>query len=159
MESYLDLVRMAREQGSVRFYMAYLNGRLVESIIVVRDGNTAHYVAGALDVEGIKGHTTASPATLLHWNAMRDFCRLGVKYYSFGGTVFAFKKKFRPLRRDFPPPVTVIIRPLLYRIFTGIVPRLQPFGTALRNLAARVFAKHTRSAEAPNSPSPPAGRP
>jgi len=159
MESYLDLVRMAREQGSVRFYMAYLNGRLVESIIVVRDGNTAHYVAGALDVEGIKGHTTASPATLLHWNAMRDFYRLGVKYYSFGGTVFTFKKKFRPLRRDFPPPVTVVIRPLLYRVWVGLVPHLQSVGTALRELAARLFAKHTRSAEPPNSTSPPASQP
>jgi hypothetical protein len=159
MESYLDLVRMAREQGSVRFYMARLNGRLVESIIVVRDGNTAHYVAGALDVEGIKGHTTASPATLLHWNAMRDFYRLGVKYYSFGGTVFTFKKKFRPLRRDFPPPVTVVIRPLLYRVWVGLVPHLQSVGTALRELAARLFAKHTRSAEPPNSTSPPASQP
>jgi hypothetical protein len=142
MDSYVDMVQLAKPHGAVRLYMARLNGKLVESIVVIRDGKTAHYVAGALDIDALDGHGSASPTTLLHWKAMRDFHSLGVKTYSLGLTAYAFKEKFRPVRRDFPSPVTVATRPLLYRIWMGLEPLARCGVGRLRRFIARLPVRH-----------------
>jgi hypothetical protein len=72
---------------------------------------------GALDVVALAD--APSPSCLLHWHAMRDFRRLGVRDYNLGsggsGGLMIFKNKFRPVRRDFCPPLTVILQPARYR--------------------------------------------
>ena len=143
MESYVRMVRLAKDHDAVRIYMAYLNGKLAETIVVVRDGSTAHYVAGALDTAVLGDRQNASPTTLLHWKAMRDFYRAGVATYSLGFTSYTFKEKFRPVRRDFPAPVTVAVNPLLYRWWVKMAPMIQRHGAALRESVSKVFSRRS----------------
>jgi hypothetical protein len=152
MESYAEMVRLAKPHGAARLYMASLNGRLVEAIVVIRDGDTAHYVAGALDVEALDGRTSASPTTLLHWKAMRDFHGLGAKTYSLGLTSYTFKEKFRPVQRDFPRPVTVATRPILFRLWMRVEPLARRNFGKVRDLIARLTA---RRASPPRDETPP----
>jgi hypothetical protein len=135
--SYLDLVQLGRPHGCVRLYMAYLKSRLVESIVVVRNRDSAFYVAGALDVEGLE-RTTASPSCLLHWTAMRDFAALGANVYSLGITSSPFKEKFRPVRVDFPQPVTMVLRPVEYTAWSRTLPLMARYGAKLRAVASKL---------------------
>ncbi len=94
---------------------------MVQALVLVRDGDTVHNVIGALDVAALEGRP--SPSELLHWHAMRDFAALGVRHYNLGtrsGAVYEFKRKFRPVERTNPPPVTVIVNPLLYPLWSGV---------------------------------------
>jgi hypothetical protein len=125
--SYLDLIRLAQPHQSARLYTAYLGQKPIEAILIVRDRMTSHYMSGALDVNALQGE--ASPSCLLHWQAMRDFFRLGVKYYNLGtrsGTVYQFKSQFRPLEKIGSPPVTLVISPGMYRLWSALVLRLAP---------------------------------
>lgn len=126
--SYVELIRLGRPHHLVRLYVAYLRDDPVEGILIVRDRDTAYYLSGALSVDALQGET--SPSCLLHWRAMRDFFRLGVKYYHLGtrsGVVFQFKRKFRPAERVNPSPVTWVFHPRLYRAWSASVVRLGPF--------------------------------
>jgi hypothetical protein len=141
MESYFEMLSLAKPHRAARIYTARLNGVLVESIVIIRDGATAHYVAGALDTGALGEHRNASPTTLLHWKAMRDFYKLGVRNYSLGLTMYGFKEKFRPRQRDFPAPVSVILRPSLYRAWVALEPRIRRHGPTLRTLASRLLSR------------------
>lgn len=127
LNSYLDLIRLAQPHQSARLYAAFLGQRPVEAILIVRDRLTSHYMSGALDVDALQGKE--SPSCLLHWQAMRDFFRLGVKYYNLGtrsGTVYQFKSQFRPLEKVGAPPVTLVLRPGMYRLWSALMLRLAP---------------------------------
>ena len=142
MTSYLDLVRLGRQHGCVRLYLAYLKGRLVESIVIVRNRDSAYYVAGALELEGLE-RTTASPSCLLHWTAMRDFFALGATIYSLGITSSPFKEKFRPVRTEFPAPVTMVVRPASFGLWLRVLPLVARYGGKLRAAAAKLAASRT----------------
>ncbi len=106
-----------------RLYTAHLNGRLVEAILIFRDGVTADYHLGALEVAALGDH--ASPSCLLHWRAMRDARDAGCRWYNLGwkdsdaDPVYVFKRKFRPLERPTPPPVTLVANALTYALWSG----------------------------------------
>jgi lipid II:glycine glycyltransferase (peptidoglycan interpeptide bridge formation enzyme) len=123
--SYERLAELARSYRCCRVYLVRAGERLVQGIMVVRDGSTAHYVIGAVDVAALD--RAVSPACLLHWVAMRDFYREGVRYYSLGndnrGGLQIFKNKFRPRRFEYPPIRTVVINPGLYRIWKFVAGR------------------------------------
>src|SRR6185436_17995150 len=105
--SYLELMQLARPHESARIYTAYLEKRLVQAILIVRDGTTAYYISGALDHEALQGQE--SPSCLLHWRAMRDFFDLGVQYYHLGSkSIYEFKRQFRPQERTNLPPLTLV---------------------------------------------------
>ena len=115
-ESYKQLLAMAKGSKTGRVYKVESAGRAIEMILVVRDRDTAHYVIGALDVPSLGSMPT--PSCLVHWVAMRDFHKLGVRRYNLGGTtkkLDIFKQKFHPVVRGFYPLV-VILRPHLYRV-------------------------------------------
>jgi lipid II:glycine glycyltransferase (peptidoglycan interpeptide bridge formation enzyme) len=125
--SYLDLIKLASPHGCVRIYVAAMKQKPVESIVIVADRTTASYMSGALDTDALEGKP--SPSCLLHWQAMRDFFRLGVKYYHLGtrsGEVYQFKRQFRPIERDNPPPLTLITNPLMFRVWAMTILRLGP---------------------------------
>jgi len=116
--SYAELIRLARRHQSVRVYTVLHGGTPVQSILILRDRDTAHYVIGALDVEALKDAPT--PSCLLHWTAMREFQAMGVKRYSLGrgaGAVRTFKEKFHPTVAEYPRAHTAILRPRMYRLW------------------------------------------
>jgi len=120
-DSFLALLQHARPFAGARVYVAYLGDRPVQALLIARDREVAHNVIGALDVDATEGRT--SPSELLHWLAMRDFARLGTQFYNLGtrsGAVYEFKRKFHPLERTSPPPVTVVTNAALYRAWSAL---------------------------------------
>ena len=112
--------------GVTRVYTATIDGRPVQSILVVRAGSRAHYVIGALDREALGDRP--SPSCLLHFRAMRDCFARGCTLYDLGGRsgpVYRFKSKFRPQERVHPPPVNLILDPALYPLCGWLLPRLR----------------------------------
>lgn len=77
LSGWTDVLRRARPYQLARLYSAHLNGQCVQAIFVIRYGDTAEYMIGALNLESIQGHP--SPSCLLHWHAMRDFYRQGCR--------------------------------------------------------------------------------
>jgi hypothetical protein len=133
-ESYRLLVQLAKVHNCAKLYTAHLGSRLVQAILVVRDYDTGHYIAGALDVDALCGQKP-SPSCLLHWTAMKDLIRGGGTSYDLGllgvGSLRIFKNKFHPARVDFPPPVTIPINPLFHlwmKVLPG-VPMLYSIST------------------------------
>jgi hypothetical protein len=124
LSSYLDMVRLAQPHQCVRLYVASLEKKPVAAILIVRDRTTAYYISGALDVNALQDRP--SPACQLHWQAMRDFFQLGAKYYHLGtksGEVYQFKRQFHPVERVNPPPLTLVLNPGRYRVWTVAVLR------------------------------------
>lgn len=139
LNSFVELLEHARPHGAARVFTASFNGRVLQAILVVRDGLSAHYIIGALDVEGLGERE--SPSVLLHWRAMRHFQAQGARIYDLGtssGPVHRFKQKFRPAERHLAPPVTIVLHPWAYRAWTGVA--LAPMRTVwprLKRLLAR----------------------
>jgi hypothetical protein len=117
--SYRAILEQARPHGGARVHVAYVGERPVQALLVVRDRDRAHYISGALDTEALG--ETPSPSVLLHWQAMRDaYRRWGCTHYDLGtrsGNVYPFKRKFRPVERHCPPPVTLVTNPTLFRLW------------------------------------------
>lgn len=136
--SYLDLIRLARSQQCVRIYAAHLEGNPVGAILIIRDRINSCYMSGALDTDALQGQE--SPSCLLHWRAMRDLYRLGVRYYFLGtrsGLVYRFKQQFRPTERVIPPPVILVINRAGYRLWSGAVRNLMLLWPRFKKLLFR----------------------
>lgn len=119
LSGWLDLLERARPNKLARLYTAHLDGQCMQAILVIRYGNTAEYMLGALNLDTLDSR--ASPSCLLHWHAMRDFYRQGCEYYNLGSPgaiMYQFKRQFRPELFVDPQPVTVRIRPNLYRLWS-----------------------------------------
>lgn len=143
LSGWIDLLQRTRAHQLARLYSAYLDGQCIQSIFVIRYGKTAEYMIGALNLETLQGR--ASPSCLLHWHAMRDFYRNGCDLYNMGGPgsiVYQFKRKFHPVLMVDPEPVTVRIRPSLYRLWS--LP-LQTFNSS-HSLMRRLLYKQARNA-------------
>jgi GNAT acetyltransferase-like protein len=131
LESFGRLMELGRQARAVRLFVARLDGRAVEAILVARDRKTAHYIIGALDTAALDDRE--SPSVLLHWHAMREFAREGAGFYDLGtrsGPVYTFKRKFRPVERQLSPPVTVVLNRPLFLLWStlalGVARRLWP---------------------------------
>jgi hypothetical protein len=124
--SWRRLLERARALGTVSIYTASIDGRPVQSILVVRAGSRATYVIGALDREALGD--LPSPSCLLHFRAMRDAFARGCMLYDLGsrsGPVHRFKSKFRPEERILPPPVNLVLEPTMYPLVSWLLPRLR----------------------------------
>lgn len=122
--SFEALLREAGPLGAARVYVAAIQGRPVAALLVVRGGDTAHYITGALAVDRLDGRE--SPSALLHWRAMRDFAHDGATMYDLGtrsGPVHQFKRKFRPREVSFPDPVTLVTNRVLYPVWSVLALR------------------------------------
>jgi hypothetical protein len=148
MESYLEMIRLARPYECARTYTVYSDGQAIGAILVVRDRNTAVALLAAAEL------TKPSCSALMHWVAMRDMFHAGVRYYSFGPAgpaVSRFKDRFSPCHVLCPPPVTVEIAPRFCRIWRAALPALVAIAPGLRWLArtavVRRFLRVERAAE------------
>lgn len=111
LDSYIKMIQLARTNDCVRLYSAYYDQRLVEAILIIRDRDNSYYLSGALDIDALP-NKKASPSCLLQWKAMRDFYYKGTKYHNLGtrsGTVYQFKRKFRPKEIENSDSLTVVI--------------------------------------------------
>ena len=125
--SYLELIKLGNPHKCVRVYTAHLGSKLAEAILIIRDSTAAYCISGALDIEAIKD--VESPSCLLHWSAMRDFFHEGIRYYNLGsksGAVYQFKRQFRPVIKNNPSPVTLIINRPAYLFWSKVVLRFGP---------------------------------
>lgn len=156
LNGWLDYVRRCADAGAIQLYSAYREGACVQAILVVKYGQQAEFLLGALDFDAVRD--VASPSCLIHWLAMRDARRAGCAWYNLGGPgngvtnlVYQFKQKFRPTLQEIPAPVTVPIAPVQYRLWSllmlqGWLPmkrqlnRIRPF----RSLPRRIWNKLPR---------------
>ena len=142
--SYVELLRLASPYGAARVYTAWLNDRPVQSALVVRDRDVAHYLIGALDVKALGDHQNQSPGCLVHWTAMRDFYQDGVRTYDLGSWgsegLPVFKRKFRPNECRFAGPLTIVQNRRLYGIWRRALPVFQRVRGPVRQLAGRISA-------------------
>ncbi len=141
-----------------RLYTAHLDGRLIEAILIFRDGATADYHLGALDVTALGDR--ASPSCLLHWRAMLEARAAGCRWYNLGwkdsedDPVYVFKRKFRPLERPTPAPLTLATDPLRYALWSRVgLPLLLRLWPRLRSLLLR-FVNARRDERFPPKPEP-----
>jgi len=150
-ESYLEMARLARPHECARTYTVYSEGQAIAAALVVRDRNTAVALRAAAELQ------KPSCSALLHWAAMRDMFRTGVRFYSFGPAsppVSQFKERFAPRRVASPPPVTVEIAPRFCSLWNAALPGLVAIAPVLQWLA-RLAA--VRSPSRPEGPAGAAG--
>lgn len=141
LESFQSVLRAAAPCEAARVFAVWDGEKMLQAIIVVRDGTTAHYVGGALDAEALGKR--ASPSELLHWRAMREFAARSVRWYNLGsrsGPVYQFKRKFRPTELDYPPATTLVTNRLLFVLWSRMaMPLVRTHWTRLKRVAARVL--------------------
>ncbi len=105
-----------------KFYGGYYDGEPVFLAVLLREASAAYYLLGALDATALGKRP--SPACLVHWTAMRDYRNAGCSRYNLGtrsGSVYASKKKFRPVQAPKPSMATMILRPVPYGIWSRVV--------------------------------------
>ena len=143
-ESFLDMIRLARPYECSRTYTVYSDGRVIGAAFVVRDRNTAVALRAVAELR------KPSCSALMHWVAMRDMFHAGVRYYSFGPAsppVSRFKDRFCPRRVLCPPPVTVEIAPRFCRIWHTALPGMVAIAPGLRWLAHAAIVRQLFRAE------------
>jgi hypothetical protein len=127
LESFVRLLKLAEPLGLINIYTAHLDQKPVQSVVTARYGISAYGVVGALDIESIENKP--SPACLLFLYFFRHLRQTGVKYFNIGtksaGEVLTFKNKFNPADHIYPAPVTVIINPVFYRLWSATFLRLK----------------------------------
>ena len=149
-ESYWEMIQLARPYGCARTYTVYSNGFAIGAALIVRDKDTAIALRAATEVR------KPSCSALLHWAAMRDMFRTGVRQYSVGPAgpnVSLFKDRFSPRRVVCCPPVTVQIAPNFCRVWRAALPSLRVIAPGLRWLARRDLVYRLFRAEGPPRPS------
>lgn len=125
LDTYKRMMREAEPHHAAHLYTAWRDERPIAVILNLRDCTTAHYFLGTIDVDALGD--APSPATLLHWHAMQHAVTMGSRFYNLGtrsGPVYTFKAKFRPTEHERPTPLTLIIKPGLYRLWRRLLPSL-----------------------------------
>ncbi len=149
LESYLEMIRLARPYECARTYTVYSDGRAIGAAFVVRDRNTA------VALRAVAEFRKPSCSALMHWVAMRDMFHAGVRYYSLGAQhppVTRFKSRFSPRRVLCPPPVTVEIAPRFCRIWHATLPALIGIVPAFRWLARTAVVRQLFRVEGVTGP-------
>ncbi|MDH3455961.1 MAG: GNAT family N-acetyltransferase [Gemmatimonadota bacterium] len=126
LRSYERLVDLATATGAATIYSVSIDDQPIEFVLLVRDRDTSHYVAGAMDVERLG--KLPSPSAFLHWTAMREAHRAGVKGYNLGTEgdegLRVFKMKFRPTKVSYEAPFSLVLRPRRHALWTWMLRRL-----------------------------------
>jgi hypothetical protein len=137
-ESYLEMICLARPYECARTYTVCSDGHTIGAVFVVRDRDTAVSLSAAAELK------KPSCSALMHWVAMRDMFHAGVRYYSLGPSglsVSRFKDRFSPCRVLCPPPVTVEIAPRFCRIWRAALPILVAIAPELRWLVRTALVR------------------
>lgn len=105
---------------SLGTFCAYENGRPAATNFVLFFGDTATYLYGAANSNALR----SKAATYLHWAAMQEARKRGLKYYDLGGidearwpTLTNFKRQFRGKDFSYIGNIDIPVRPILYRLY------------------------------------------
>ncbi|MBI3442513.1 MAG: peptidoglycan bridge formation glycyltransferase FemA/FemB family protein [Candidatus Sungbacteria bacterium] len=114
---------------SLGAFCAYEHGRPAATHFVLFFGDTATYLYGASFTDSLR----SKAASYLHWAAMREAKRKGLKHYDLGGvdearwpTLTRFKRQFRGKEFSYVGNIDIPARPALYRAY-NIVRRFREF--------------------------------
>jgi hypothetical protein len=112
-----EMLRQGGPVGGARVYVARRpDGVPVTAIVNAADRSTSNYLFGATEPARLDGQV--SPATLVHWTAMRHAAQCGMRSYNLGDpgppSVGRFKERFQPIEVPVPPAVTVGLRPVAF---------------------------------------------
>lgn len=117
---------------SLGTFCAYEHARPAATNFVLFFGNTATYLYGAANANALR----SKAATYLHWVAMCEAKKRGLKYYDLGGidevrwpTLTNFKRQFRGQEFSYIGNIDIPIRPVLYRAY-NLMRRLKGFSSA-----------------------------
>jgi hypothetical protein len=118
---YENIYKEGRKYNLCDFYAAYLDGSLVNAVLVVKDGPSFYHYTSALVVKGYKANE--SPPAKLHFFIMQDcFYNENKEFYniSFGGSdnLIRFKELFNPIEIEKPPYYTFIIKKNLLKLLS-----------------------------------------
>lgn len=107
-------------QLSLGTFCAYEYGRPAATNFVLFFGDTATYLYGAANSNALR----SKAATYLHWAAMQEARKRGLKYYDLGGidearwpTLTNFKRQFRGKEFSYMGNIDIPVRPILYRLY------------------------------------------
>lgn len=121
LKSFVSLFKCSQQLKYVRIFSVHHNGNLVAARIMIRDKNNVFSLSSALDRDAI--YKNVSPGLLLHWEAMQYYFARGIKVYNFGsrsGSVYEFKNSFHPEELINSQPVTMIISPFFYNLWSKL---------------------------------------
>jgi len=105
---------------SLGIFWGLQDGETAAAHIVVFFGETATYLFGASFAERL----SSKAETLLHWSAMREAKRHGMRYYDLGGideriwpSLTAFKRQFGGEEFHYIGDIDIPLHPIWYRIY------------------------------------------
>lgn len=105
---------------SLGMFCAYEHGRAAATNFILFFGDTATYLYGAAHTNALR----SKAATYLHWVAMQEAKKRGLKYYDLGGidetrwpTLTNFKRQFRGQEFSYVGNIDIPVKPALYRAY------------------------------------------
>jgi len=118
---YENIYKEGRKYNLCDFYAVYLDGSLVNAVLIVKDWPSFYHYTSALVVKGYKANE--SPPAKLHFFIMQDrFYKENKEFYniSFGGSdnLIRFKELFNPIEIEKPPYYTFIIKKNLLNLLS-----------------------------------------
>ena len=131
---YEAIYKEGKKYNLCDFYTAYLDGQLVNMVLIVKDAQSFYHYTSALHVEGFK--PSESPPAKLHFFIMQDcFYNEHKAYYniSFGGSdsLVRFKELFNPIEVEKPAYYTYVIKKRTLHFLSKFSPK---HATYLRNI-------------------------
>jgi hypothetical protein len=107
-----NLFKNGKKYDLCDIYAAYLNGKIVNAVFIVKDAKSFYHLSSGMVIEGY--NYNESPPAKLHYFLMQDcFYNERKEYYniSFGGSdnLIRFKELFNPVELEKPPYYTYII--------------------------------------------------
>jgi hypothetical protein len=135
---FREMFSSGREYGLCDVYVARLNDRIVNAVLVVKDAFSSYHLASAMEVVGFKD--SESPAAKLHYFIIQDcFYSEQREFYniSYGGSgnLLRFKELFNPTLITKPSYYTYIVNRRMLSILKKISPENT---TSLRSVVKRI---------------------
>ena len=119
LETYETMFKLSPGDDLVRLYSGCYDGQTVYAMLFLKEHSEVFALMAALDRVTLAEHP--SPCCLVLWTAMRDYRDLGCIRFNLGaptGSLSVYKRKFRPTVTPPPCTLTVVLKPLLYRVWT-----------------------------------------
>ena len=110
---YEAIYKEGKKYNLCDFYAVYLDDKLVNAVLIVKDAQSFYHYTSALVIRGF--HQNESPPAKTHFYIMRDcFYNEHKEFYniSFGGSdnLIRFKELFNPVEIETPPYYTFVIK-------------------------------------------------
>lgn len=120
-DAYFDaLFAVLSGTDALGTFYGYQNGEPAATHFVLFFGNTATYLYGAAYTK----HLSSKVTTYLHWSAMKEAKRRGMKYYDLGGIddkrwpkLTEFKRQFRGKEFTYMGNIDIPLKPFAYRLY------------------------------------------